>query len=388
MSATPDDRPLTLPAAPRSGPSLSRDRERCEARLSVDLDALGANYALLLKEARGAEIAPVVKADAYGLGAAEIAARLHIDGARSFFVARVAEGEALRAALRTRPAAIYVLDGAPPGAARRLQAADLTPVLNSLAQAEEWSAHARGGPLSPAALHVDTGMNRLGLTLPEAEALAAAPGRLDRLKIELVMSHLACAEDVGSPMNARQQTAFRHIRGLFPDARASLANSAGVFLGDDYLFSMARPGITLYGGGPRGRVDARVRAVATLEAPILQVRDAIVGQTVGYGGVYKVERPMHIAVLAAGYADGYLRTGSPAGYAVLRGHRCALLGRVSMDLIAIDVTEVSAAAGDLVQLLGPELPLDEAAAAAGTIAYELLVRLSSRAARRYVGRPG
>lgn len=353
------------------------------ARLTVDLDALAHNHAVLRAHASGAEVAPVVKADGYGLGAGPVARRLHAEGARTFYVARVSEGEALARALAGLPAAVHVFDGVPPGAAARLRAAELTPVLNSRDQLDAWAAEARSGPPLPAALHVDTGMSRLGVSLETAEALARAPP--PGVRIVQVMSHLACADDPAHPMNARQLAAFRAARALFPDARASLANSAGVLLGPDYAFDLARPGISLYGGGPRGRTDARLRAVATLEAPILQLRDVRPGETVGYGATFTAPRAMEVAVVAAGYADGLLRSASPLGAAWLNGARRAFLGRVSMDLMAIDVTGARARSGDLVQLLGPEVPLDAAAAAAGTLAYELLVRLGPRAERRYLG---
>ena len=359
--------------------------------LTIDLDALAHNHAVLRAAADGAEVAPVVKADGYGHGAAHGARRLHAQGARTFFVARLSEGEALRGALGAdRPADIYVLDGATPGSAHRLRDARLIPALNSAAQVALWAAEARqaGGPPLPAAVHVDTGMNRLGLRPEDAEALAAHPTALADLRVVHVMSHLACAENEGAAANKRQLAAFRTVRTLFPDARASLANSAGIFLGPDYAFDIVRPGISLYGAGPRNHPDPRFKAVATFEAAVLQVRDALPGETVGYGGTFKVERPMRVAVIAAGYADGMLRSGSPGGYGVLGGRRVPLLGRISMDLIAVDATDVSASEGDLVQLFGPDAPVDEVATAAGTLAYELLTRASSRAERRYIGSAG
>ena len=357
-------------------------------RLTVDLDALAHNHALLRKEARGAEVAPAVKADAYGLGAGPVATRLWAEGARAFFVARLHEGEALRAALGARDAVVYVLDGVPSGAAPRLAAAGLTPVLNSLPQIDEWLAFCAGGPRLPAALHVDTGMNRLGLRIEETEALVASR-RLDEARIELVMSHLACATDPLSAMNGRQVQAFKAVERLFPDARASLANSGGVFLGEDFLFDMVRPGICLYGGGPFGRPDARLRAVARLEAQILQVRAVPPGEAVGYGGLHRAQTGMRIATLAAGYADGVLRAASPGARGWFAGARRPLLGRMSMDLMAIDVTGCDEARpGEMVELLGPEVPLDEISTAAGTAAYETLVRLSPRAERIYVGAAG
>ena len=199
----------------------------------------------------------MVKADGYGLGAVPVARRLRAEGARSFFVARVAEGEALRAALPVHDATVYVLDGVPPGAAPRLSAAGLVPVVSSTEQLAEWAAHARGGEPLPVALHVDTGMNRLGFPAREFGGLRAS-GALEHVRVRLVMSHLACADEPQHPLNARQQAAFAELRARFPDAPASLANSAGVFLGADYAFDLVRPGISLYGGGPRGRSAVKV----------------------------------------------------------------------------------------------------------------------------------
>jgi alanine racemase len=358
-----------------------------EARLTIDLDALAANYRTLAGVAGGAEAAPAVKADAYGLGAGPVARRLWAEGARSFFVARISEGEALREALGERPAAIQVLDGCPPAAGPQLLAAGLVPVLNSLAQVEAWNAFARtAGRRLPASLHLDTGINRLGLRPEEAEALAGSPDRLDRLDLSLVISHLACAAEPAHPMNRAQAEAFARLAALFPGARRSLANSGGAFLGPDYRFDMVRPGISLYGGGPFGLSHPDIRPVARLEAPVLQVRHVAPGETVGYGASFVAARPLRVAVLAAGYADGVLRSESPGGAAWIDGRPCPFIGKVSMDLIAVDATDAGAVQpGAMVELLGPSARVDEAAAAAGTIAYELLVRIGARARRVYVG---
>jgi alanine racemase len=355
--------------------------ELAEARLLVDLDALARNHARLRAMAGGAEVAPVVKADGYGLGAAEVARRLYADGARRFFVARLSEGEALRAALSTREAVIYVLDGCPPGAADRLDAAALIPVLNTLDQLADW---ARGAPRvgRPAALHVDTGMNRLGLPIEEAHALAASSDRLGRLDVTLVMSHLACAEDAGSPMNRAQLARFREARALFPQARASLANSAGVALGPEFGFDMVRPGIGLYGG-------CGSEPVLTWEAPILQLRTVRPGESVGYGASFTARETLRTATVAAGYADGALRALSGRGYGTLDGRPCPILGRVSMDLLVVDVSGAPGArVGDPVTLLGDDPPLDAVAEAAGTLGYEILVRLGARTPRTYRGARG
>ena len=341
------------------------------ARLTVDLDALAHNHAVLRREAVGAEVAPVVKSDGYGLGAVPVARRLWAEGARSFFVARLTEGEALRKGLGAeRAASIYVLDGLTKGSGPRLAAAGLTPVISSLAQAAE----AGPGPLT---LQVETGMNRQGLTLDQARSLSGRP-------VDLVISHLGSAAELDDPRSARQRELFEAARAIFPDARASLAASAGVFRGPAYRFDLVRPGISLYGGGPMERHDDRLRAVATLAAPILDIRDLKAGDRVGYGASVAVDRPTRMAVVGAGYADGVIRASRARGYAWFAGARRPLL-IVNMDLLAIDLGDAEAHVGDMVELLGPNVRLDDLAAAAGTVAHEVLVRLSLRAERRYLG---
>ncbi len=360
------------------------------ARLTVDLNALAANHALFRKLAGAAEVAPVVKADGYGLGAGPVAQRLWAEGARSFFVARLEEGEALRESLGAeRPATIHVFDGATTGSAARLVQAELIPVLNSPGQVDVYSALSRShGNALPCALHLDTGMNRLGLRTEELEALAEAPDRLAGLDIRLVMSHLACADQEEHPMNARQAGRFRKARALFPKAKASLSNSAGVLLGADYHHDVVRPGIGLYGGGPFGRAHKEIAAVATLEAPILDVRAVAAGETVGYGADFAADRAYRVAIVAAGYADGLLRASWQTGRTWFGGDFRPLIGRVSMDLMAIDVTGCDdARPGAMVELLGPHVLVDEAAQAAGTVSYEILTRLGERAERVYVDEP-
>ncbi len=370
-AAAPYDRPM--PAA--------------RARLTIDLDALAANHAYFRGLAGAAEIAPVVKANAYGLGMAPVALRLWAEGARTFFVARLEEGEALRQALGARAAEILVLDGAAGGSAPRLVAAALTPVLNSPAQVEAYAIHARAlGRALPCAIHIDTGINRLGFRPEEIEAVMASPDRLAGLDIGLVMSHLACADAPDHRLNPRQEGRFRKARALFPAARASLANTAGVFLGPAYWHEQARVGIGLYGGGPFGAPHPRIAPVVTLEAPILEIRALSAGDTVGYGAVFEAERAYRVAIVAAGYADGVPRAFARTGQAWFAGQMRRLLGRVSMDLLAIDVTGCEEARpGAMVELLGPHVRLDEAAAAAGTVSYEILTGLGGRAQRVYLG---
>lgn len=341
------------------------------ALLSVDLDALAANYRTL-ERIGGAPVHPVVKADGYGLGAAACAGRLMREGARTFFVARTREGEQLRSALGPE-AIIYVLDGCLAGRAGRLRAADLRPVVNTDAQLAEWRA-AGGGPCG---LQIDTGMNRLGFR-PEA-----APEPFDGL--ELVLSHLACADDPAEPMNARQRDAFAAAAARYPGTVRSFANSGGVFLGPGYGFDASRPGICLYGGGPEGRPDPRIRPVAAFTAEVLQVRDVPAGESVGYSRGFIAATPRRVATVAAGYADGVLRSFSPAGEVWIDGALRPLAGRVSMDVCAVDVTGLDVVVGDSAELFGSNRALDEAAAAAGTVAWELLTAVGPRVTRTYVG---
>jgi len=353
------------------------------ARLTIDLDALAHNRAVIAEQAAGAEVAAVVKSDGYGLGAGQISRRLHAEGTRSFFVARIAEGEALRAELGAREAEILVLDGLLPGTAERLAAARLTPVISTLAQAHAALALAANGGYR-AALQVDTGMNRQGLTLQAARALVTAPGGLCGLEVPLLVSHLGSATEPHEDRNAEQLARFREVRALFPESRASLAASAGAFLGRQYRYDMVRAGIGLFGGGPEERPDPRLRAVATLTAPVLDVRELQPGDRVGYGSAFTADRSTRVAVAAAGYADGVIRAAMGKGYAWAANARRPLLA-VNMDLSVIDVGGSSVAVGDAVEFLGPNALLDDLATAAGTVAHEVLVRLSPRAERVYLG---
>jgi alanine racemase len=356
------------------------------ARLTIDLDALAHNFHLLAREAAGADVAPVLKADGYGLGAGPIARRLWAEGARRFFVARLAEGAALREALGPRrPAVIYVLDGLTPGSAAGLTAADLTPVLANASQVAAASAWAGGleRPLR-VALQVDSGMHRQGLSPEEAAALATSADGLRGLELDLVMSHLGSASRPGDPRNSRQLAQFLETRRRFPQARASLAASAGAFLGPDYRFDVVRPGVSLYGGGPTDRPDGRIRAVARLDAPILDIRRVAAGEAVGYGSALVMPRDGRVALVGAGYADGLIRQARRGGMAWIAESLRPLLS-VDMDLAIVDLGDTAAALGEPVELLGPHVLLDDLALAAKTVAHEVLVRLSRRAERVYLG---
>lgn len=354
------------------------------ARLTIDLDALAHNRAVIADAAPGAEVAAVIKADGYGLGAGVIARRLHTEGTRSFFVARLSEGEALRTELPNHDADILVLDGLAAGTGPRFAATRLRPVISSLPQAHAALALQAAGSLGPVALQVDTGMNRQGLKLDEARALTDAPLRGRRLDVDLLLSHLGSATDPAERRNPAQLTRFRQARALFPEARASLAASAGAFLGAGYRYDMVRAGISLFGGGPEERPDPRLRPVVTLEAPILDIRMLEAGDRLGYGSTFTADRPMRIAIVAAGYADGLIRAAMGKAHAFAAGAPRRLLV-INMDLAAIEIGDAELSVGDCVELLGPNAPLDNLATAAGTVAHEVLVRLSSRAERVYLG---
>ncbi len=354
--------------------------------LTIDLAAISANYERLATMAAPAACAAVVKADAYGLGLARVTPALAASGCRVFFVAHLDEGLALR---RLLPKAdIFVLNGALPGAEPRFAEAGLAPVLNDLEALDAWAALARARGGLPAALHLDTGMSRLGLSPAEIDALAADPARLDGVDLRYVMSHLACSEEPDNPMNAAQLDRFETARARLPRARASLANSSGIFRGAGYHFDLVRPGAALYGVNPCPGEPNPMTDVVRLEARILQVRDVDSAGTVGYGATHRVAGGARIATVAVGYADGYLRgLGGRAG-CYIGETRVPVVGRVSMDLISLDVSAVppeSLGKDTLVEIIGPHHPVDALAEEAGTIGYEILTGLGRRYHRRYVG---
>ena len=359
---------------------------RCGAVLTIDLDALIANHRLLRAKSGGAACAGVLKADAYGLGMDRVGPALAAVGCRTFFVAHIEEGVRLRGILPD--ADIHVLHGLLPGCEEDLAEHALIPVLGSLGDLDVWRAfvHKRGESL-PADVHADTGMSRLGLPPDELAILADEPDRLAGIDTVYVMSHLACADDPDHPLNGGQLESFRRVRDALPMGAASLANSSGIFLGADYHYDLTRPGIAVYGGNPVPGNNP-MSCVARLDATILQVRSVRPPETVGYGASHAVSGPARIATLGVGYADGYLRALGNAGSAIVGGHGVPVVGRVSMDLITLDVTGVPehlARPGGTVQLMGPDIPVDEVAAAAGTISYEILTSLGGRYHRAYVG---
>jgi alanine racemase len=372
--------PAPAPATPETGGTLT-----------IDLAAIEANWRMLARQLVTAECGAVVKANAYGLGLQPVTATLVRAGCKTFFVADLAEARTVRS--RARDAAIYVLDGFTPDWGDGLIEINARPVINSTTELAEWDAFVgarawRGG----AALHVDTGMHRLGITPEEAVALAPR-AQTENHGIALLLSHLACAETPDHPLNAKQIALFRELHMLYPGIPASLVNSSGIFLGDSAYFDLARPGAALYGVNPTPGHPNPMQSVVQLTGRILQIRGVASDETVGYGATWTAKRPSRIAVVALGYADGVMRAGSgsderPGGAAIVAAQRCPIVGRISMDLACIDITDLPDGAvhrGDLATLIGAEISVDDVAASAGTIGYEILTHVALRSHLVYRG---
>jgi alanine racemase len=352
--------------------------------LTIDLVELTRNWRKLKSRLNGADCGAVIKAEAYGLGAGKATIQLCQAGCREFFVALIDEGIYLRKVLRDvhLAANIHVLGG-PMVAEHALVEHNLIPVLNSLEDIAVWR---NKHPQSPADIHIDTGMTRLGLSHSEIDILQKEPLRIKGLNISHVMSHLACSENSKAAMNAQQLENFQRAVKLFPGCKASLANSSGIFLGDKYHFNLARPGAALYGINPTPGWPNPMSQVIKLQGKILQVREVDVPQKVGYGATHQIKKKGWIATVGVGYADGYLRSLSNRGFGFLGGVRVPLVGRVSMDLTTFDISNVPkklARPGAFIDLIGPANPVDDVAEAAGTIGYEILTSLGNRYHRVY-----
>ena len=345
--------------------------------LTIDLMAIVENYRLLQSQVQPAEVAAVVKADAYGMGAKQVSQALVAAGCKAFFVAHVEEAAELRPCLPT--ATIFVLNGFAQTQSTAFASHKLSPVISSPPHLEAWL---KSGLATPYALHVDTGMSRLGFSNDDLVSFA------NLAKPALVMSHLACSDDPGELKNRDQLLTFKAMAKRFPTAWTSLAASGGCFLGPDYSFDLVRPGIALYGGNPRKSGENPMRGVATLTAPLLQVRSIDRGDSVGYGATYVASGARRLGIAALGYADGLMRSLSNRGHGLISGIKCPIVGRVSMDLVTLDVTECSNAMvqpGAPVEFIGPNQPIDELAKAAGTLPYEIFTRLGARVIRHYTG---
>ncbi len=359
--------------------------------LTVDLDAIVANWRKLNSQAIPADCAAVVKADAYGCGITQVTRALAKAGCRTFFVATLDEARAAREVTPT--SAIYVLDGFFPGSGDQYAKIDCRPVIGDATELAEWDAfRTTSGWEGLAAIHIDTGMNRLGFRIADAQALEP------RIKngnhgFSLVMSHLVSAEVLGDPVNGRQVAAFREIASVFSGVPASLANSSGIFLGSQFHFDLVRPGAALYGVNPTPEADTPMLPAIDLKVRVAQIRNIEKGETVGYGGTWTARHPTRLAIVTAGYADGYFRAAGGidnvrSAEAIVAGQRCPIAGRISMDLMTIDVTALPPGAirrGNMVTLIGEGITVDELAHHFGTIGYEVLTSLGRRYARVYKG---
>jgi alanine racemase len=373
--------------------------------LTIDLAAIVKNWKTLARRVVPADCSAVIKADAYGCGVEQVAAALARAGCNTFFVAHVAEARKVRAA--APDGAIYVLNGFPPGGVAAFAEIDARPVIGSLAEFVEWDAYRTATRWSGhAALHFDTGINRLGFK-PQEAALFTTRVKMPGHGISLVMSHLACADTPNHPLNARQIEAFRDLRFMFRGTPTSLANSSGIFLSPAAHCDMVRPGAALFGANPTPAHPNLMEPVVSLKTRIVQVRDVARGDTVGYGATWTAARTSRIAIVSVGYGDGYPRAASEAAYlgsnrrsgvaarpagragaaALIAGRRCPMAGRISMDLMAFDVTSVPeelARRGNDATLIGGGITVDDVAAWSGTIGYEVLTGLGRRYRREWV----
>jgi alanine racemase len=375
-------RPARVPTA--SAPEVERG-----GILTIDLAAIVANWRELGRRAAPAQCAAVVKADGYGCGIEPVTAALAKAGCTTFFVATLVEARQARAV--APQAAIYVL-AMLPGTLGSFAEGNFRPVIGGVEELAEWEAFRSQGWRGTAALHIDTGMNRLGLSAEDI-ALRGTRAIARRAGLDLLMSHFACSEEPSHPLNARQMADFRELRDLFPGVPGSLANSSGIFLGPDAHHDLVRPGVALYGANPTPGHLNLMRAALRLEGRIVQVRDVEQDDTVGYGATWTARRPTRLAIVSIGYADGFLRAASasdakPGAEAVVAGRPCPLAGRVSMDLLAVDVTDLpndKPRRGDTAALLDDTIGVDDLASHAGTIAYEVLTSLGRRYHRVYKG---
>ncbi len=364
------------------------DRAKAQAELIIDLDALVANWRLLAARSAPARCAAVVKADAYGIGTEQAARSLFHAGCKIFFVAHVSEGVRVRAVTGAE-AEIYVLNGLLSGV-ERLQSYlsyGLKPVLGSLHDLQLWSGSGIGASV-PAALHVDTGMNRLGFGVDELLSLA---GMVQTVRVDLLMSHFVSSELPKDGLNDQQIARFEKLRSAFPALAASMANSSALFLPQQPFFDLVRPGYALYGGNPTPGSKNPMRSVVTLRTPVLQIREIKAGESVGYNVQWTAKRKTKLATIGVGYADGMPRNlmatdQRAGGEAVVNDKLCPFAGRVSMDLTVLDVTDAGdVRPGTMVELLNARWGVDEMAERAGTIGYEILTNLSRRYHRIYKG---
>ena len=355
--------------------------------LEINIDSIIHNYQLINNKVGNTECAAVLKADAYGMGASVVAKALDKVGCSTFFVATIDEGIELRACFSKNENQIAVLSGLLEGSEDIFYSNKLTPVLNDTEQIKKWAIYNKQKKISaPSILHIDTGMNRLGLTISEFYDIIKKPTELKELHVGWIMSHLACGDQPRDIMNEKQLSVFLIAKKEFPNVKASLANSAGVFLGQPYHLDMVRPGIALYGSGSGSIPSKPLKQVIKLYSRILQIRTLSTGASVGYGASYRVSEATRVATVGLGYADGYLRSLSNCSWVFFNGLRLPVIGRISMDYITIDITQIASEkikTGDFIEIIGDKFTLDDLATVANTVPHELLTRLGTRHHRIY-----
>lgn len=378
-----------MTASPALPPLPPHEDDTATGSLVIDLSRVAGNYARLCEELGGTACGACVKGNGYGLGVARVGQALWSSGCRDFFVAIAAEGIELRAVLPD--ARIHVFAGLSSASPATFTEYNLIPVLNALVDVERWRTEGAGGLCD---VHIDTGMSRLGFDQGEMARITADTSMIAGLNVDLVMSHLASADVEGSSQSAAQLTEFETtsavIRSVYPNARRSLANSSGIFLGSDYHYDLARPGAAIYGINPTPWQASPVTQTIHLKGKILQTRMVDQPRAIGYGATHEVSGPTKLATVGAGYADGYLRSLSGVGTVWLRDIEVPVVGRVSMDMITIDITSIggdTVQVGEWVSLIGGDHDADATAREAGTIGYEILTALGRRYHRRYIADP-
>jgi alanine racemase len=353
------------------------------SRLTIYTKALAENYTFL-KSLTDADVAGVIKADAYGTGAKQAYKSLHQAGAREFFVATPEEGIALEA---HEDSSVYILGGVYKGAEKDFANNGIIPVLNSIEQIERWARTASTlNKKLPALLHIDTAMNRLGLEDSDIEKLSQKPDLLNTLDLRAIMTHFACSDEADHPLNHIQAQRFNRVANNFPGIRHSLCNSSGIFRDKGWHYDLLRPGYALYGGNPTPENNNPMRRVVDWSVQILQIRLGKTGESAGYNPTSRFEKDTVLATVSIGYADGFLRSGSNKACFYWNGQACPIVGRVSMDLIIVDISKVEGMmpqAGDWLEILGPNQSVDQLAQSCGTIGYEVLTSLRHRAERVY-----
>jgi len=355
--------------------------------LEINIDSIIHNYQFINSKVGNTECAAVLKADAYGMGASVIAKALDKAGCSTFFVATIDEGIELRACFSNDRNKIAVLSGLLKGSEDIFYNNKLTPVLNDIEQIKRWGLYNRKKKRpAPSIIHIDTGMNRLGLTISEFYDTVDKQTKLEELHVGWIMSHLACGDQPRDIMNEKQLSVFLNAKKKLPTVKASLANSAGVFLGQSYHLDMVRPGIALYGSGPGSRPSNNLKQVVKLYGRILQIRTLNSGASIGYGASFRVSEATRVATVGLGYADGYLRSLSNSSWVFFNGVKLPVIGRISMDYITIDITKIASGkikTGDFIEVIGDKFTLDDLATVANTVPNELLTRLGTRHHRIY-----